>query len=90
MLTEAGQPTAGLIRGLVVGAGLCLLARWRGWILPSADAWSPANVVPARYRRRLRRRVVPARRDRGTQPNGASPPTDRDPQSEPPKPPENP
>lgn len=46
----SGSPTAGLLAALVVGAGLCLLARWRGWILPSADAWSPSRVVPARYR----------------------------------------
>jgi uncharacterized membrane protein YeiH len=45
-----GYPTVGSVAGLVVGAGLCLLARWRGWILPSADAWAPSRVVPARYR----------------------------------------
>lgn len=53
--TEADLASLG---GLVVGAGLCLLARWRGWILPSADAWSPALVVPPRYRGQLRRRVA--------------------------------
>jgi uncharacterized membrane protein YeiH len=56
ILYENGYPTAGLLGALVVGAGLCLLARWRGWILPSADAWSPARVVPARYRKRERNR----------------------------------
>jgi uncharacterized membrane protein YeiH len=55
LLQRTGHPTAASIGGLLVGAGLCLLARWRGWILPSADAWSPANVVPDRYRTRLRR-----------------------------------
>jgi uncharacterized membrane protein YeiH len=54
ILYDNGYPTAGSIAALVVGAGLCLLARWRGWILPNADAWSPARVVPARYRTRLR------------------------------------
>jgi uncharacterized membrane protein YeiH len=58
LLTRLGYPTAGSVTGLVVGAGLCLIARWRGWILPSADAWSPSSVVPARYRSRLKRRVV--------------------------------
>lgn len=53
LLTDAGYATAGSVSGLVVGAGLCLVARWRGWILPSADAWSPANVVPVRYRGRV-------------------------------------
>jgi uncharacterized membrane protein YeiH len=52
-----GYPTAGSLAALVVGAGLCLLARWRGWILPSADAWSPSRVLPARYR---------SQRNRGT------------------------
>ena len=55
ILNHAGSPTAGSLAALVVGAGLCLLARWRGWILPNADAWSPARVVPAYYRERLRR-----------------------------------
>jgi uncharacterized membrane protein YeiH len=50
ILYENGYRTAGSLAALVIGAGLCLLARWRGWILPSADAWSPARVVPARYR----------------------------------------
>lgn len=50
LLQYNGYPTAGLLAALVVGAGVCLLARWRGWILPSADSWSPARIVPARYR----------------------------------------
>jgi uncharacterized membrane protein YeiH len=50
VLSYNGYPTAGSLTALVVGAGLCLIARWRGWILPSADAWSPARVVPSRYR----------------------------------------
>lgn len=50
-----GLPTAGSLAALVVGAGLCLLARWRGWMLPDADAWSPTRVVTARYRARRQR-----------------------------------
>jgi uncharacterized membrane protein YeiH len=50
-----GQPTAGMILATIVGAGLVLAARRRGWMLPEADAWSASRVVPARYRRRLRR-----------------------------------
>lgn len=53
-----GYHTTGSLVALVVGAGLCLVARWRGWILPSADAWSPARVVPARYRRGPRGRKL--------------------------------
>lgn len=48
VLDDNGYPTAGTLTALVVGAGLCLLARWRGWILPSGDAWSPARVMPHR------------------------------------------
>src|SRR3954447_7182436 len=46
-----GMATGGLVIATVVGAGLCLAARWRGWMLPSGDAWS---IVPSRYRRRPR------------------------------------
>lgn len=56
VLAELGQPTIGMVAALVVGAGLCLVARWRGWILPAADAWSPTRVVPVRWRHLLRRR----------------------------------
>lgn len=55
VLYRNGHPTTGSLLALLVGAGLCLLARWRGWILPSADAWSPGQVVPARYRRHRQR-----------------------------------
>jgi uncharacterized membrane protein YeiH len=48
----AGQRTAGLLAATATGAALCWLARWRGWMLPSADAWSPARVLPAHSRRR--------------------------------------
>jgi uncharacterized membrane protein YeiH len=58
LLQYGGHPTAGSLTALVLGSGLCLLARWRGWILPSADAWSPARVVPARYREHGRRRTL--------------------------------
>lgn len=58
LVNQAGSRTAGSLAALVVGAGLCLLARWRGWMLPEADAWSPARVVPARYRVRLHRSTL--------------------------------
>ncbi len=58
ILYESGYRTAGSLAALAVGAGLCLLARWRGWILPNADAWSPARVVPARYRPGKRRTTL--------------------------------
>lgn len=46
--------TPGLVVATVVGAGLCLAARRRGWTLPSADAWAAARPVRRRPRRRLR------------------------------------
>jgi uncharacterized membrane protein YeiH len=57
VLSVHGHSTAGSLAALVVGSGLCLLARWRGWMLPDADAWSAARVVPVRYR--LHRRTRP-------------------------------
>jgi uncharacterized membrane protein YeiH len=50
-----GHPTVGSVAALVVGAGLCLLAHWRGWVLPDAVAWSRARVVPGRHRAHRRR-----------------------------------
>jgi uncharacterized membrane protein YeiH len=44
-----GHPTEGSTAALVLGAGLCLLARWRGWVLPDADAWSRVRVRPVRH-----------------------------------------
>jgi uncharacterized membrane protein YeiH len=52
VLSLHGHPTVGSVAALVLGAGLCLLARLRGWVLPDADAWSAARVVPPRYRLR--------------------------------------
>lgn len=43
--TENGRPTTGLVASTITGAGLCLVARWRGWMLPDADAWT---VTPRR------------------------------------------
>jgi uncharacterized membrane protein YeiH len=50
ILYDQGHRTAGSLAALVVGAGLCLLARRRRWVLPEADAWSPARVVSVRTR----------------------------------------
>lgn len=35
-----GYPSVGLIAATVTGAGLCLLARWRGWKLPAPQGRS--------------------------------------------------
>jgi uncharacterized membrane protein YeiH len=57
VLSRAGHPTVGLATATLTGAALCLLARWRSWMLPEGDSWSPAQAVPARYRERLRSRL---------------------------------
>jgi uncharacterized membrane protein YeiH len=56
LLSTHGHPTAGSLAALVLGAALCLVARWRGWVLPDADAWSRVRALPARRRRRRDRR----------------------------------
>lgn len=43
VLYRAGHVTAGLASATVVGAVLCLLARWRGWRLPVGHGWRPAR-----------------------------------------------
>ncbi|GAB3436950.1 TRIC cation channel family protein [Phycicoccus ginsengisoli] len=77
-LSRAGHPTAGSVVGLLAGAGLCLAARWRGWILPAADAWSPTQVVRRRPRLRspgaLRRRAERHHTTHATDPAGGDPP----------------
>jgi uncharacterized membrane protein YeiH len=55
--------TLGTAVATLVGAGLCLLARWQHWMLPAGDdEWSPARFVldryadPTRWKQRVRRR----------------------------------
>lgn len=49
LVQYAGYPQAGLILGTVVGAVLCLLARWRGWMLLEHIAWHrPDRFLPRR------------------------------------------
>jgi uncharacterized membrane protein YeiH len=58
LVFRLGHPNVGLLAATATGAVLCLLARWRGWILPAADSWSPARYVPTpdSWARRLRGR----------------------------------
>ena len=54
-LYDAGRVSLGLIVSTAVGAGLTLLARWRGWQLPEADPWRPSKLrggTRARHRHR--------------------------------------
>lgn len=73
VLYENGYRTAGSLAALAVGAGLCLLARWRGWMLPDADAWSPTLVLPVRYRSERRRHTRPASDGDPVDDDGAGP-----------------
>ena len=58
IFSKNGMPNAGLVCSTVVGAGLCLLARRRGWFLPDADAWSPRQYVTRSALARARRARV--------------------------------
>lgn len=44
LLYRLGHPSVGLVVTTVVGAGLTLLARWRGWQLPEAYLWRPSQA----------------------------------------------
>jgi uncharacterized membrane protein YeiH len=41
VLYRLGYSTVGLVAATLTGAGLTLLARWRGWQLPEAYVWHP-------------------------------------------------
>jgi uncharacterized membrane protein YeiH len=44
-LDRAGHVSTGLVTATVVGAVLCLLARWRGWRLPVGGGWRPSDTA---------------------------------------------
>jgi uncharacterized membrane protein YeiH len=63
-LYRTGHPTAGSVAATLVGAGLCLLARWQHWVLPQGDEWSALRALRSGYGRGthlLRDRRVPRR-----------------------------
>lgn len=49
-LHAAGLETLGMLAAIVVGSGLSILARWRRWTLPDADAVRLRPWRPARHR----------------------------------------
>jgi len=61
LVTKAVSSDVAMIAATVIAATLCLLARWRGWMLPSADAWAPRRIVPSPTWVRLRKRRANAR-----------------------------
>jgi uncharacterized membrane protein YeiH len=44
VLYGVGDPAIALGLATVTGAGVTLLARWRGWALPQAPAWEPGQT----------------------------------------------
>ena len=49
LIQYSGYPQVGLVVATAVGAVLCLLARWRGWMLPEHIAWHrPDSLRPRR------------------------------------------
>jgi uncharacterized membrane protein YeiH len=71
-LSGLGHPNAAIVASVLVGAGLCLVARWRGWILPDADAWSPSQIVRKSYETRLKKHLK--RRSRKPRPKAEESP----------------
>lgn len=63
---RTGYPVTGSVVATFVGAGLCLLARWRGWVLPQDEEWSALRFARARFRGALRLRVSRQHRRRPT------------------------
>ena len=46
LMARLGHPTIGLVVATLTGAGLTLLARWRGWHLPEPYMWRPRRRFP--------------------------------------------
>ena len=51
LIQYSGYPQVGLVVATVVGAVLCLLARWRGWMLPEHIAWHQPDRIRLRRRK---------------------------------------
>ena len=71
VLYDLGRPSLGLVVSTLVGAGLTLLARWRGWQLPEAY-----GLRPGRNRARYPRphwRAQTGRRDPSPPPSDDTP-----------------
>ncbi len=50
-----GLAVEGSALATVVGAGLCLLARWRHWVLPQNDSWTAVRALRTSYQRGAQR-----------------------------------
>lgn len=62
IMYRQGLAVEGSAVATAVGAGLCLLARWRHWVLPQNDSWNAVDAVRTSYQRgtqRLHDRHVP-------------------------------
>lgn len=49
VLYRAGHPNIGSVVATLAGAGFVLLARWRHWMLPQGDQWSPLTALRSGY-----------------------------------------
>jgi uncharacterized membrane protein YeiH len=49
-LYRSHHPTVGSVAATLIGAGLCLLARWQHWVLPQGDDWSALAALRSRNR----------------------------------------
>jgi uncharacterized membrane protein YeiH len=57
VMYRQGLATEGSVAATVVGAGLCLLARWRHWVLPQNDRWTAPRALRSGHgRNRIRGR----------------------------------
>ena len=54
---DVHRSTLGLVVSTLVGAGMTLLARWRGWQLPEAYVWQPSQAWRRYPRPRWRRQT---------------------------------
>jgi uncharacterized membrane protein YeiH len=75
-LFDLRRPSLGLVVSTLVGAGLTLLARWRGWQLPEAYVWRPS--LPAARRARPRGRGDTGAQDPSAPPGEGTSPESRE------------
>ncbi|MCS4490601.1 trimeric intracellular cation channel family protein [Corynebacterium sp. ES2794-CONJ1] len=51
----AGHDVIGMIIAPLIGAGLAIIAYWRGWVLFRSSEWAPVNMTAAQLRALIKR-----------------------------------